>query len=142
MASLFGYAVALVIAGWLWFFIVRPILEDWGVISVKSSEPVMERAQSAPLVVERTNDRTNERSPHDSLWQEFLLDRTRLNLIAVMVDSDLTVTEIRGLLKGTSEIVGEEIEAERRRQGKPTSQPYQTPIAGRPTAAKFASDPS
>lgn len=31
-ATLFAIAVTIVIAGWLWFFVARPILEDYGVI--------------------------------------------------------------------------------------------------------------
>lgn len=32
MATLFIIGVSIVIAGWLWFYVVRPILEDYGVI--------------------------------------------------------------------------------------------------------------
>jgi len=32
VAALFGIFVAIIIAGWLWFYIARPILEDYGII--------------------------------------------------------------------------------------------------------------
>lgn len=100
---------------------------------VNYSEDVLASADDVEMPNERTNERTNERSRHSYLWQDFILDKTRTRLIAVMVDSDMTVTEIRALLKGEAKTIGEEIEAERARQGKPAGQPYKTPIAGRPT---------
>lgn len=37
MATLFAIAVSIVIAVFLWFYIARPILEDWGVIKKEES---------------------------------------------------------------------------------------------------------
>lgn len=88
---------------------------------------------------ERT-ERTNERSPHDLLWEEFLLDRSRERVVALLVEEDFTVSEIRGLLKGESAVIGQEIEAARQRLGKAPGQPYRTPIADRPTDARYYPD--
>lgn len=109
--------------------------------NVKPSQVVMSPVPSEPPRTEERTGRTNERSPHDLLWGEFRLDRRRERLIAVLVEEDLTVTEIRTLLKGESTTIGEEIEAARQRLGKAPSQPYTTPIAQRPTAAQFEADP-
>jgi len=41
-ATIFSILVTIVIAGWLWFYVVRPILEDYGIIrsdEVMSSTP-------------------------------------------------------------------------------------------------------
>lgn len=76
-------------------------------------------------------------SGHDQLWRDFLLDRTRARLIAVMVDSQLSVAEIRGLLKGDNGAIGNEAEAARTRLGLTPPEAYRTPIAGRPTNAAF-----
>jgi hypothetical protein len=38
VATLFAILVTIVIAGWLWFYIARPILVDYGVIRTASFE--------------------------------------------------------------------------------------------------------
>lgn len=101
---------------------------------------IMSCERSEPSRTNERTERTDERSPVNPLWQEFLLDRTRERLIAVMVDSDLTVTEIRALLKGESAAIGQEIEASKKKLGKAPSQPYRTPIAGRQTDARYYQD--
>jgi hypothetical protein len=45
-AQLFMWLVAFVIAGFLWFWIVRPILEDWGVIGPGVRVATSEMARS------------------------------------------------------------------------------------------------
>lgn len=102
--------------------------------------PIMSRTEDEPSRTNERTERTNERSSHDQLWEDFLLDRTRGRLIAVMVDSDLTVTEIRALLKGESTALGQEIEAIKKKLGKAPAQTYRTPIAGRPTDARYYQD--
>lgn len=104
---------------------------------VKTYRPVMSRPEDGDQRTERTNERTNERSSHDLAWQAFLLDRTRMRLIEVMVDSDMTTTDIRTLLKGESKAIGDEVEAARLRLGKASPDQYRTPIVGRPTGADF-----
>lgn len=99
--------------------------------------PVMSREIERAARTEGTNGRTNERSSHQIEWDTFLLDRTRARLISVMVDSDLTTTEIRALLKGESKAIGDEVDAARLRLGKAAPDQYRTPIAGRPTSAAY-----
>jgi len=124
--------LALGLGSWLLGWLVR----TWDRF-VNRSQNVTSSDQGQTDRTDQTNGRTNERSPHDQLWQEFLLDRTRTRLIAVMVDSELTVSEIRNLLKGESAAIGIEIEAARQRLGLAPSAPYRTPVAGRPTSARF-----
>ena len=144
MGTVFSVAVTIMILGFLWFFVARPILEDYGVIAPRAVNDYQLTIELAPPVMSRQEnrtERTNERSSHDQAWRDFLLDRTRGRLITVMVDSDLTVSEIRSLLKGESTVLGQEIEATRQRLGKASAQPYRTPIVGRPTRAVFEQDP-
>lgn len=89
---------------------------------------------------EERTERTDERSRHDQMWEEFLLDRSRERLIALLVEEDFTVSEIRGLLKGESAAIGQEIEAAKKELGKAPSQPYRTPIAQRETDARYYHD--
>lgn len=44
MAALFGILVTFLIVGWLWFYVVRPICEDWGFIP-----PVNHYTRAAPV---------------------------------------------------------------------------------------------
>ena len=143
-AIIFAGCVFILTIGFLWFWIARPILEDCGIIRVndyqEASAPelhIMSRKSDEPARTERTNDRTNERSPHQMAWDAFLLDKTRVRLIEVMVDSDLTTTDIRALLKGESKTIGEEVDAARIRLKKLAPDQYHTPIANRPTNAAF-----
>lgn len=126
------------LGSWLIGWLVR--MWDRVRASVNHSQVVMSRSETDEVRTGQTNDRTNERSRHTDLWQAFLLDRTRARLIAVMAEEDLTVTDIRNLLKGESKAIGEEVEAARRRLGKPPSTPYRTPIAGRPTDPHYYQD--
>lgn len=112
-----------------------------GVNTVKRYVMVERPVMSRPIVqtepYEGRTERTNERSPHQIIWDAFLLDKTRIRLIELMVDSDLTTTDIRALLKGESKTIGEEVEAARLRLGKTAPDQYRTPIAGRPTNAVY-----
>lgn len=114
-AQLFMWLVAFVIVGFLWFWIVRPILEDWGVIGpyvpprydpetkqiVKDSAPAMHAAandMSTPAQRTATDGdgRTDGRpvsAPNP--WMERLqVDRTRAAVIELMVYSGWRVEQI------------------------------------------------
>jgi hypothetical protein len=112
--------------------------------SVNKYQAVMSPTLPAPAPDGQT-DETDRRpdaalSEHDSLWQEFCVDRTRARLIAVMVDSQIPVAAIRGLLKGDNTVISQEVEAARKQLGLAPVAPYVTPIAGRPTRASFYQD--
>lgn len=144
MGTLFAITVTVIIAGWLWFYIIRPILEDYGVIgvpkTVNNSEPVMSRP--APPAQVQTTDRQADRPSVsvDSLELPRLrLDRTKQAIIEVMVYNGWQVGEIRAVIKGDNGAIGAEIEAAKKKLGIETAE-NRTPIAGRPTDATFASD--
>lgn len=149
MGVAFSILVTIIIVGFLWFWIVRPILEDYNLIAPRESVNDYQEAHAPPAHVMSRQEALSVRpsetdarvSAVNPLWEEFLLDRTRARLITVMVDSGIPVAEIRGLLKGDNGAIGAEAEAARKRLGiEPPAQlaaPYVTPIAARPTSARF-----
>jgi hypothetical protein len=68
-----------------------------------------------------------------------MIDRSRAGLIAALVAAGWKTGEIRAQLKGDNSRIGEEVEAERVRQGLAPAAPRLSPIAGRelPADAKF-----
>lgn len=60
-ATLFAISVSILILGWLWFYIVRPILEDYGVIV--APESVKDYADAAPVVapIRPSSDTSSQR---------------------------------------------------------------------------------
>jgi len=137
-AQLFMWLVAFVIVGFLWFWIVRPILEDWGVIGpyvpprydpetkqiVKDFAPTMHAAandMSTPAQRTATDGdgRTDGRpvsAPNP--WMERLqVDRTRAAVIELLVYSGWRVEQIRTIVKGENGAIGSEVDAARQRLG-------------------------
>lgn len=151
MATIFGIAVTIVIAGFLWFYVARPILEDFGVI--RDGEPVktyrvpnealpivMSRSEGQTRQTDQTDRQTDQMSEADQWLERLEVDRTKTALIELLVYSDWQVGEIRAAVKGDSGAIGKEIEAARQRLGKPPSVSYRTPIAGRPTDPRLWQD--
>lgn len=94
-----------------------------------------------PLITDWTDGRTDGRSvPMDDLYcPRFELDRSKQAAIEVFLYNGWGTAEIRSILKGSNEGIGQEVEAARKRLGiEPTEQ--RTPIAGRPTSAQFPAD--
>lgn len=81
----------------------------------------------------RTDGRTDLADAAESGRSRLQLDRTRQGLIAVLVDSGWTKTEIREVLKGANDVIGAEVDAAIAAR----AELQETPIAKRPTAAKF-----
>jgi hypothetical protein len=142
MGTLFAIAVSIIIAGVLWFHVVRPILEDFGVIRVNSSEPVMSRplAAALPDQPDRPADRLSVSAAIEKL-PRLQLDKTREALIDELLTLGWTMTDLRreGILRGDNTKISAEVEAARQRLGIESGE-SRTPIANRPTAAQFASD--
>ena len=151
-AQLFMWLVAFVIVGFLWFWIVRPILEDWGVIGPyvpprydAETKKVVNEYQVAALAV--TNDmstpaartnadedgRTDGRpvSAADAWLDRFEVDRTKTAAIELMVYSGWTVAQIRAVIKGENAALGAEIDAARQRLGIAPEQPRAIPLRPR-----------
>lgn len=144
MATLFAIATTLVIIGWLWFFILRPIAVDFGLIpdaeSVNDNEPVMSRSTELQEPLKQTDKQTDlGLSADDPACPRLQLDRTKQAAIEVMVYNGWGAGEIRAVIKGDNGAIGAEVEAARKRLGI-SSDDSRTPIAGRVTAASFPSD--
>lgn len=147
-AVLFSWLVAIVITGFLWFYVVRPILEDYELIAPRAVNDYQEANADAARVMSRetaqttrqteTDNQTDRVSEADQWLDRLDVDRTKIALIELLVYSGWGVGEIRSVLKGDSNVLGVEIEAARKRLGaEPDAPPYTTPYAGRPTSAQF-----
>lgn len=144
MGALFAVAVTIIIAGFLWFYVIRPILVDWGFIvdaeTVNDYQPVMSCPVTPPTAQIQTDKQTDLGLSVDDLSAPRLqLDRTKVAVIEVMVYNGWQVGEIRAVVKGDNGAIGAEVEAAKKRLGIETPE-ARTPIANRPTAATFASD--
>lgn len=122
---------------YLWRVYGGPDIGGW---IVKYYQVVMSRP--APPAPAQTTDRQADRpsvSADDLEVGRLQLDRTKVAVIEVMVYNGWQVGEIRAVIKGDNGAIGAEVEAAKKRLGIDTPEP-RTPIAGRPTAAQFASD--
>lgn len=132
--TLFAAFVAIVIAGWLWFYVVRPILEDYGVMCAApmphydpETKQLVNRYQDdgddyvdpAPQTAQtdrRQTDRQPVSTPSESP-SRLQLDRTRTAVIEELLTHGWNVGEIRGVVKGDNGTIGAEIDAARQRLG-------------------------
>lgn len=125
MATLFTIVVTIIILGWLWFYVARPILEDFGIISgdtepetVKPSQGITSSNQEADPRTARTDGADG---PSVSVVNQLLgrleVDRTKTAIIELLVYSDWTTAEIRAVVKGENAAIGTEVEAARKRLG-------------------------
>lgn len=125
MATLFMIAATIVTIGWLWFYVARPILEDFGLIavddgeeSVNHSQEVMSRAGHADQQTDQTDrpDRPSV-SADDLRVGRLQLDRTKSAVIDVLVYNGWGVGDIRAVLKGDNGATGVEVDAARKKLG-------------------------
>lgn len=120
MAILFAILVTILIAGWLWFFILRPILEDYRLLHpriVNHYQPLMSPEIEQADTDEQTDRQTDVVSEAD-LWLDRLeVDRTKTTLIELLVYSGWDVGQIRSVIKGDNGAIGAEVEAARQRLG-------------------------
>ena len=136
--TLFAAFVAIVIAGWLWFYVVRPILEDYGVMCASPMphydpetkqlvnryqddgddyvEPAPQTAQTDRRQTDRQTDRQPVSTPSESP-SRLQLDRTRTAVIEELLTHGWNVGEIRSVVKGDNGTIGAEIDAARQRLG-------------------------
>lgn len=125
MATLFAVCATLMIAGFLWFYVVRPILEDYGLIrvddeveSVNTSQTIMSLQEPATRQTDQTDDTDRPSVSADDLSAPRLqLDRTKQALIEVMVYNGWNVGEIRAAVKGDNGAIGAEVDAARKKLG-------------------------
>lgn len=131
VAAVFGICVTIVIAGWLWFFVVRPILVDYGIIrdqeSVNPSQNTMSPAAALGMTDEQTDraDRPADRALESRLPEKKVepprlqLDKTRAAVIEELLTNGWTVADLRreGILRGDNKIIGDEVAEARKRLG-------------------------
>lgn len=144
MAILFSILVSIVILGWLWFYIARPILEDYGVLAPR--EAVNHYQDSAPVVMSRSEDESAvlasspktdatqtpyRPTPNKSKAEEYLTLCQLMRAHGVKRDDALAVFQTCGIPFNSNVW----------RDAAPPEPAQITPIAGRPTDADFPYEP-
>jgi hypothetical protein len=125
VATLFSVLVTIVIIGFLWFYIARPILEDYGVLAPRSvngfqeAVSVMSRENDQTEADEQTDRQTDLVSVADQWLDRLEVDRTREAVVDLLVYSGWSVSDFRkvGVLRGDNGTMGAEVEAARKRLG-------------------------
>jgi hypothetical protein len=141
MAAVFGFCVILLVVGLVWFHILRPMLEDFGIITVKSSGDaapvVMSREQSdtpdeVPSALRQTAPQTDRPPSPPPLSRDVMLDIYKL-----LREYNVPRERARKVLKAA----GIPIDNNLWTQAMPPTDDEPaaiTPIAGRATRAQFA----
>lgn len=145
MAAFFAVCVVIVVAGVVWFHIVRPILVDFGVIGgdggVKDYETppatVMSRSEpaippSAPSSLRTDDGRTETTTPQPKFTEDQLL-----TLYAFLRSSGVTRDRATPALKAAGIPMNNNLWAKAAPMPPLEDGEYRTPIAGRPTSAVF-----
>lgn len=140
-ATFLAIGVTILCVGWLWFYIVRPILEDFGVIRVNDYDDaaapapvvVMSRSEmSAPVSPVSSKDgQSDGRTDSDQVGRAELL-----TLYKVLRKYGIPREEIRPALKGVRVVLSNDVWA----SAAADDAPYITPIVGRSTSARFETD--
>jgi hypothetical protein len=156
-AQVFAILVTIVIAGFLWFYIVRPILEDYGIIKegegVKPSQVVMSRAPSPPPPDQRPEPEParSASEPHGTTFdgsenqRELVLNADEIEAVNRMIKHNTTAAKPSksstiqagfGVSRGGSAAYVRASLIYDTLFGQPEPA-VMTPIAGRRTRAKF-----
>lgn len=110
--------------------------------STPAADAYIMSRQTAQATPDEKQTQTDERVSEAYRWIERLrVDRTKLTLIELTAYTGWSVDEIRKVIKGDNNVLGSEIEGARKRQGIEPDPTYVTPIVGRPTSARFDTDP-
>lgn len=139
-ATIFAILVTIVIVGWLWFYIVRPILEDYGVIT---PQPVnyyqaapSEIMSSAPTALADDPLSSQDGQPDGRTDSPTPSRAELLTLYRILRKYGVPREEIRAALRGVRVPLSNDVWA----SAAPAEPQYTTPIAGRPTSAAFDPD--
>ncbi len=136
-AILFSIGVVVLAAGVVWFHIVRPILESYGVITVNPSQDtapiVMSRSTldarpSAPSSVQTRPDETPDQTNDAAARRVKLLDTYKPLRKLGMSREDARVFLTRWNIPLDNNLWA---------AAAPPADPHITPVAGRPTDADF-----
>ena len=125
---------------YLWRVYGGPDIGAWIVKTFRAAIPRLE----TPPRTDQTDRRAGRLSvsamiEHPPRWQ---LDKTRTAIIEELLYSGWTMTDFRReqIFRGDNNKISAEVEAARQRLGIESADP-RTPIASRPTSAKFADAP-
>jgi hypothetical protein len=150
MATAFAILVTIVIVGWLWFYIARPILEDYGVLA--PAESVKTSQDSAANVMSRSQDETPQEVPSSHRQTALQTDRqpaqqpiptisrdVMLNTYRLLRKYGVPREEARPVLKAANIPLDNNLWTQ---AAPPAEKPeeYRTPIADRPTRASYYDD--
>lgn len=140
MATLFSIAVSILIVGWLWFYVARPILEDYGVISVNDSPPdvMSDAGEGVPVIAPSSLGTDAARTP-DGQSTHKIRGEELLTLYQLMRRYNIPRDEAQAALKSCGLPMSNGTWA--KAAPPPPEEPQMlTPIAGRPTSAQFHDD--
>lgn len=124
MAELFTGAVVILIIGFLWFWIARPILIDFGLwpLSKVSTRPAI-RSVELPSQTSRQTTQTDQQTTRLSVLPpkppRFALDRTRQAVLDELLTHGWTITDLRreNILRGDNVTISQEVAETRKRLG-------------------------
>jgi hypothetical protein len=139
---LFSVFVGILFVGFLWFYIARPILEDFGIIR---DADVNDSQDAAPVVMSRSEDgdtrlrpsvsQTDNRQTTDSAPRALPSRDVMLDTYKLLRKYGIPREEARPILKAA----GLPLDNNLWSQAAPAQNDaiYITPIAGRPTSASY-----
>lgn len=145
-ATLLAFGVTILSAGWLWFYIARPILEAYGVIRVNDYEA------TAPVVMSRSEDSAALSRPLSPQTDSGQTDRPPLQtqpgraelltLYKTLREAGISREKVRPVLKAVGIPLDNNLWADAApAEPDATAASYVTPIVGRATSARFETDP-
>jgi hypothetical protein len=143
MATVFAICVVIVVAGVVWFHILRPILVDFGVIgvdeSVKDNEPtpavIMSRPEYATPLSTPSSLRTDDGRTETTAPQPRFTEDQLLTLYALLRSSGVTRDRATPALKAAGIPVNNNLWTRAAPPAPADDGEYRTPIAGRPADA-------
>lgn len=144
-ATLFAICVVIVVAGVVWFHVVRPILVDFGVIGVdegvKDYEPtpasIMSHPESATPSFVSSSLRTDDGRTETTAPQPRFTEDQLLTLYTLMRAHGVTRDKATPVLKAAGIPMNNNVWTKAAPPASTDDGEYRTPIAGRPTAAVF-----
>lgn len=124
MAELFAIAVVILALGFLWFWVVRPILIDFGLwpLSRVSTRPPNHSVE-LPLQTNQTKKQTDQQTTRPSAISpkppRLALDKTRAAVLEELLTHGWTITDLRreNILRGDNATISQEVAETRKRLG-------------------------
>lgn len=145
MGVAFSILVTIVILGFLWFWIVRPILEDYNLIAPRES--VNDYQEAAPVVMSRpeyaappsapSSLQTDSRQTADRPAPTLPSRDVMLNSHKLLRKYGIPREEARAMYKSFGLPLDNNLWSE---AATGSETPHVTPVAGRPTSARFETD--